>query len=67
MADSFDEFIGIGRVLNGDTVVADVRYEVRVYRQFIDTGHAQSLGFPGWNARYLDSRRRYRSKIDSRS
>jgi hypothetical protein len=48
MTDSVDEFIGRGRVVKGDIAVADVDYEVRVYRQFIDSRHvANQAVIPG--------------------
>lgn len=35
---------GNGRVLNGDTFVADVEYEVRIYGQYIKSSHLSGHG-----------------------
>jgi hypothetical protein len=48
MADSFDKLVGNGRVLNGETFVAEVRYEVRIYQRYIDSSHLVGHGtLPG--------------------
>lgn len=44
MSGLLNEYIGNGRVLNEETLLADVRYEVRVYQKYIDASHLAGDG-----------------------
>jgi hypothetical protein len=44
MAELIEKLVGDGRVLNGETVVAQVRYEVRSYQRYTDSSHLVGPG-----------------------